>query len=56
VLSTALDAHARDFYLRVVSDGSATTDDASHEAALRIMARTQPNVVVTAGEAEKLFA
>lgn len=50
VLMTAMDAHARDFYLRVVSDATATTDQESHEAALRIMARTQPGVVVNSGE------
>lgn len=56
VLMTAMDAHARDFYVRVVSDGTATTDDESQQAALRIMGRTQPNVVVTADQAVQLFA
>jgi len=56
VLMTALDAHARDFYIRVVSDGTATTDDESHQAALQIMARTQPNVVVPAEQAVQLLA
>ena len=50
VLMTAMDAHARDFYLRVVSDATATTDQESHEAALLIIARTQPGVVVTTHE------
>lgn len=56
VLMTAMDAHARDFYVRVVSDGCATTDDETHQAALKMMARTQPGVVAESGEVEKLFA
>lgn len=51
VLMTAMDAHARDFYLRVVTDAKATTDDESHQAALRIMARTQPGVLMSSEEA-----
>ena len=50
VLMTAMDAHTRDFYLRVVTDATATTDDESHQAALRIMAHTQPGVLVNARE------
>jgi nicotinamidase-related amidase len=56
VLMTSLDAHARDFYLRVVSDGTATTDDEAHQAALRILARTQPNVIVTSEQAAKILS
>jgi nicotinamidase-related amidase len=55
VLMTAMDAHARDFYLRVVADGCATTDDEAHRAALRIMARTQPNVVIDSEEAVQIL-
>lgn len=56
VLMTAMDAHARDFYLRVVEDACATTDDEAHRAALHIMARTQPNVVIDSLEAAKILA
>jgi len=56
VLMTAMDAHARDFYLRVVRDATATTDNESHEAALRIMARTQPGVVVSTQAALDLIS
>ena len=55
VLMTAMDAHARDFYLRVVTDATATTDDEAHQAALRIMARTQPGVLVNADKAVELL-
>jgi len=55
VLMTAMDAHARDFYLRVVADGCATTDDEAHRAALRIMARTQPNVVIDSEETVQIL-
>jgi nicotinamidase-related amidase len=53
---TAMDAHARDFYLRVVTDATATTDDESHQAALRIMARTQPGVLVSSEKAIKFIS
>jgi nicotinamidase-related amidase len=56
VLMTAMDAHARDFYLRVVTDATATTNDEAHQAALRIMARTQPGVLVNSEEAVKLLS
>jgi len=56
VMATGLDAHARDFYLRVVSDGTATTDDAAHQAALCILGRTQPNVIVNGMEATRLLS
>jgi nicotinamidase-related amidase len=55
VLMTAMDAHARDFYLRVVMDATATTGDEAHQAALRIMARTQPGVLVNSEEAIELL-
>ncbi len=56
VLMTAMDAHARDFYVRVVTDATATTDDEVHQAALRIMARTQPGVLVSSEEAIKFIS
>lgn len=55
VLMTSLDAHARDFYLRVVSDATATVTEEDHQAALRILSHTQPGVVVTSEEAVKIF-
>lgn len=56
VLMTAMDAHTRDFYLRVVTDATATTDDEAHQAALKIMARTQPGVLVSGKEVIKLMS
>jgi biuret amidohydrolase len=51
VLATALDAHARDYYIRVVSDLTATIDEASHQAVLKIFARMQPGAVITGEQA-----
>ena len=56
VEATAVDAHARDYYVRVVSDATDAVSEAAHEAALAAMSRLQPSVVLGASAATKQFA
>lgn len=56
VLATAVDAHARDYYVRVASDGTAGWDPAACQAALASLARLQPGVVFETADALALFA
>ncbi|NMC77855.1 MAG: cysteine hydrolase [Chloroflexi bacterium] len=51
VQATALDAQARDYYVRVVRDATATGSQTAHEAALVAMGRMQPGVVISLEEA-----
>jgi nicotinamidase-related amidase len=53
VQATALDAQARDYYLRVVCDATATFNDAGRDAALEAMLHMQPGVVIDKIEAIK---
>lgn len=55
VLATAVDAHARDYYVRVVSDATAGWDAGACQAALASLARLQPGVVFNAADAMALF-
>ena len=51
VQATAMDAHARDYHLRVVRDATAAFTDAGRDAALDSMAAMQPGVVIDSLEA-----
>lgn len=51
VLATALDAHARDYYVRVVAEATAGWDDHAHTAALASVDRLQPGAVMHLTEA-----
>lgn len=51
VQATALDAQARDYYLRVVQDATATGSQEAHESALAAMGRMQPGVAISQQEA-----
>jgi len=50
VQATAIDAQARDYYVRVVRDATATTNQPAFEAALTAMSRMQPGVLVDSQE------
>ncbi|MBI3763691.1 MAG: cysteine hydrolase [Chloroflexi bacterium] len=56
VEATAIDAHARDYFVRVVSDATAGVSETAHEAALAAMSRLQPGVVIGAAVATKQLA
>ncbi len=53
VQATALDAQARDYYLRVVCDATATFNDAGRDAALETMSHMQRGVMIDKLEAIK---
>lgn len=55
VLATAMDAHARDYYVRVVTEATVTGTDARRDAALEIMSHMQPNLVINQEEAIQQF-
>ncbi len=46
VQATALDAHARDYHVRVIRDATAAFTDAGRDNALDAMAHMQPGVVI----------
>lgn len=50
VQATGVDAHARDYHVRVVADATAGTSEEAHRAVLGAMGRMQPGVVITAEE------
>ena len=51
VLATAVDAHARDYFVRVVAEATAGWDDIATEAALASLGRLQPGAVIHLAEA-----
>lgn len=53
VQATALDAQARDYYVRLVCDATATFTDAGRDAAIETMSHLQPGVVIDKLEAIK---
>lgn len=56
VQATAVDAHARDFYVRVVAEATAGWDDRTVEAALSSLGRLQPGAVIDRAEALSLLS
>ncbi len=56
VLATAVDAHARDYYVRVVAQATSGWDEAAHAAALASVSRLQPAALIALPEALALFA
>jgi len=55
VQATGVDAHLRDYYVRVVSDATAGTSEAAHKGVLEAMVRMQPGVVISAEEAKTIL-
>jgi len=53
VLATALDAHARDYRVTVVADATGAGMPEAQSAALGMLGRTQPGVVMTVAEVEQ---
>jgi nicotinamidase-related amidase len=51
VQATAVDAHARDYYIRVVVEATAGWDEPAYQAALASLDRLQPGVVISETEA-----
>lgn len=53
VLATALDAHARDYCVTVVADACNASATEMHGAALSMLGRMQPDVVMTVAEVKQ---
>jgi nicotinamidase-related amidase len=56
VQATGLDAQARDYFVRVVTDATAGTGDDAHRAALVALGRMQPGVILSTEDALDLLS
>jgi nicotinamidase-related amidase len=55
VYATAVDAHARDYFLRVIAEATAGWDVVAYQTALIGLGRLQPDVVISFDEAVGQF-
>jgi nicotinamidase-related amidase len=55
VYATAVDAHARDYFLRVIAEGTAGWDVVAYQTALIGLGRLQPEVVISVDQAVDHF-